>query len=228
MHLFCGVECETNFCIRANSGAMRRALFKLERGVCQTCRLDCHALITRIRYVTCLNGWWTPGTCSICSPGWWRAQPLPAGLPCPNHLHQVCHMPGWVVDLWILQHSGGPVQAGLPYPGGLHQARCMHHPTIYPGACSTCSPVAATAMGWTRDFLQGFAHACSLSHLSLQRHSPGLRSNASSCGFTCGPLTGWTVVAESQRHRSPCMFTFADLAAGHAALSEFWRVVRTL
>ena len=49
MHLFCGVECETSFCIRANSGAMRRALFKLERGVCQTCRLDCHALVGRIR-----------------------------------------------------------------------------------------------------------------------------------------------------------------------------------
>ncbi|KAK9844937.1 hypothetical protein WJX74_008894 [Apatococcus lobatus] len=51
MHLFCGVECETNFCIRANSGAMRRALFKLERGVCQTCRLNCHALVGRIRTI---------------------------------------------------------------------------------------------------------------------------------------------------------------------------------
>ena len=53
MHLFCGVECETNFCIRANSGAMRRALFRLERGICQTCKLDCHALVGRIRCTLC-------------------------------------------------------------------------------------------------------------------------------------------------------------------------------
>ncbi|KAK9866369.1 hypothetical protein WJX84_005962 [Apatococcus fuscideae] len=60
MHLFCGVECETNFCIRANSGAMRRALFRLERGICQTCKLDCHALVGRIRTIEKGTDGWEP------------------------------------------------------------------------------------------------------------------------------------------------------------------------
>ncbi len=47
--LFCGPECEGAWCLRSSGGALRRALFRLERGVCQLCRLDSHALLQRLR-----------------------------------------------------------------------------------------------------------------------------------------------------------------------------------
>lgn len=47
--LFCGPACEGAWCVRSSGGALRRALFRLERGVCQLCRLDCHALLQRLR-----------------------------------------------------------------------------------------------------------------------------------------------------------------------------------
>lgn len=50
--LFCGVECERRYSVRAGGGALRRALYALERGVCQLCRLDCKHLLERLR--------WTP------------------------------------------------------------------------------------------------------------------------------------------------------------------------
>ncbi|KAK9843831.1 hypothetical protein WJX81_008228 [Elliptochloris bilobata] len=49
--LFCGPACEAAWCLRSSGGALRRALFRLERGVCQICRLDCHALLQRLRNV---------------------------------------------------------------------------------------------------------------------------------------------------------------------------------
>lgn len=33
-------------------GGIRRALFKLERGVCQACRLDCHALVQQLQQIS--------------------------------------------------------------------------------------------------------------------------------------------------------------------------------
>eukprot|EP00884_Botryococcus_braunii_P002065 jgi/Botrbrau1/1185/Bobra.0162s0066.1 len=50
-NLFCSAECEKKYCLQANRGAMRRALFKLERGICQMCRLDCHALVQALRCI---------------------------------------------------------------------------------------------------------------------------------------------------------------------------------
>lgn len=48
--LFCSPDCEARWVLRSSGGALRRALFKLERGVCQACRLDCHALVGRLRW----------------------------------------------------------------------------------------------------------------------------------------------------------------------------------
>ena len=45
----CRADCEGKFCTRSSGGALRRALFKLERGVCTNCHLDCHSLVTNVR-----------------------------------------------------------------------------------------------------------------------------------------------------------------------------------
>lgn len=42
-------ECEGRFALKSNGSAYRRALFRLERGVCVKCRLDCHALVKRLQ-----------------------------------------------------------------------------------------------------------------------------------------------------------------------------------
>ena len=47
--LFCGPDCEGKWVLRSSGGGLRRALFKLERGVCQLCKLDCAALVSRLR-----------------------------------------------------------------------------------------------------------------------------------------------------------------------------------
>ena len=53
-------ECEGRFALKSNGSAYRRALFKLERGVCVSCKLDCHTLVKRLqailrrRYQCCL------------------------------------------------------------------------------------------------------------------------------------------------------------------------------
>ncbi len=47
--LFCSVACEAAYALRAGGSALRRSLFRLERGRCQACHLDCHALVTRLR-----------------------------------------------------------------------------------------------------------------------------------------------------------------------------------
>jgi hypothetical protein len=47
--LFCSVDCENAYSIKSSGGALRRALFRLERGRCRLCKLDCHELVTRLR-----------------------------------------------------------------------------------------------------------------------------------------------------------------------------------
>lgn len=42
-------ECEGRFALKSNGSAYRRALFKLERGICVSCRLDCHTLVKRLQ-----------------------------------------------------------------------------------------------------------------------------------------------------------------------------------
>ncbi|KAK9812930.1 hypothetical protein WJX72_005929 [[Myrmecia] bisecta] len=49
--LFCGPACEARFCMRSGGGALRRAVFRLERGVCTLCKLDCHDLVQRLRTI---------------------------------------------------------------------------------------------------------------------------------------------------------------------------------
>lgn len=46
---FCSQACVDEFCIRRNSGWLRAATFKRDRGVCAGCGLDCHKL-ERILY----------------------------------------------------------------------------------------------------------------------------------------------------------------------------------
>ena len=47
----CRLECETKYGLARGGGAIRRALFRLERGVCVKCRADCHALTQRLQGV---------------------------------------------------------------------------------------------------------------------------------------------------------------------------------
>lgn len=45
----CSGDCESRFALKSNGAAYRRALFRLERGVCVACRLDCHSLVKRLQ-----------------------------------------------------------------------------------------------------------------------------------------------------------------------------------
>ena len=47
-HPFCGEPCAKSFRVKTRSGVARAELFKLERGVCQACGLDCDALLSRL------------------------------------------------------------------------------------------------------------------------------------------------------------------------------------
>lgn len=49
--LFCCPACESKYYLKASSGAMRRALGKLERGVCTLCKLDCRALVRQLQCI---------------------------------------------------------------------------------------------------------------------------------------------------------------------------------
>lgn len=46
---FCGLQCYRLHCLRRSGPEIRRQLFALERGVCQLCGLDAHALFERVR-----------------------------------------------------------------------------------------------------------------------------------------------------------------------------------
>lgn len=48
---YCRGPCEARFALKCNGGAYRRALFKLERGVCVLCKLDCDDLVRRLQAV---------------------------------------------------------------------------------------------------------------------------------------------------------------------------------
>ena len=45
------VECESKYALRSSGGAIRRALFRVERGVCVKCRADCRGLVERLRAI---------------------------------------------------------------------------------------------------------------------------------------------------------------------------------
>ena len=45
------VQCESKYILQSSGGAIRRALFRVERGVCVRCRADCRALVLRLRAV---------------------------------------------------------------------------------------------------------------------------------------------------------------------------------
>ena len=47
--LFCSSECEGDWRVATSPAAARRALFRLEKGVCQECGLDCEALLRRLQ-----------------------------------------------------------------------------------------------------------------------------------------------------------------------------------
>ncbi|MCO5601803.1 hypothetical protein L7F22_055928 [Adiantum nelumboides] len=47
--LFCRQECYEQFRIKTSQGYIRQELFALEKGVCALCKLDCHALVEKIR-----------------------------------------------------------------------------------------------------------------------------------------------------------------------------------
>jgi len=50
-HLFCGLPCERSYFLKTGSGPIRRELFRLERGVCTLCRLDCHGLLQQLQAI---------------------------------------------------------------------------------------------------------------------------------------------------------------------------------
>ena len=43
--------CKVQYGLARSGGAIRQALFMLERDVCTTCRADCHALVRRLKAV---------------------------------------------------------------------------------------------------------------------------------------------------------------------------------
>jgi hypothetical protein len=47
------------------SGGIRRALFKLERGVCQLCNLDCHALVAQLQQIAKDSPHWLQHRCVL-------------------------------------------------------------------------------------------------------------------------------------------------------------------
>mmetsp|Transcript_1945 Transcript_1945/g.3107 ORF Transcript_1945/g.3107 Transcript_1945/m.3107 type:complete len:159 (-) Transcript_1945:84-560(-) len=47
--LFCGGKCHQNHFQRSSNGSLRRQLFELDKGVCQTCGLNCSQLVERVR-----------------------------------------------------------------------------------------------------------------------------------------------------------------------------------
>ncbi|MCO5571485.1 hypothetical protein L7F22_025225 [Adiantum nelumboides] len=47
--LFCRQECYEQFRIKTSQAYIRQELFALEKGVCALCKLDCHALVEKIR-----------------------------------------------------------------------------------------------------------------------------------------------------------------------------------
>ncbi len=49
--LYCGPRCECTYYLKASSGAIRRALGKLERGVCTMCKLDCRELVAQLQCI---------------------------------------------------------------------------------------------------------------------------------------------------------------------------------
>jgi len=49
--LFCSADCDRAAAVATSSGAARRALYQLERGVCQECRLDCQLLLRRLQMI---------------------------------------------------------------------------------------------------------------------------------------------------------------------------------
>jgi hypothetical protein len=49
--LFCSIDCERAHYLGASGAAVRRQLFRLERGVCVLCGLDAHALAARLRAI---------------------------------------------------------------------------------------------------------------------------------------------------------------------------------
>ncbi len=51
LDLFCSGTCENNYYIRVGGAALRRALRKLEKGVCQVCKLDCSKVLQAIRAI---------------------------------------------------------------------------------------------------------------------------------------------------------------------------------
>jgi hypothetical protein len=59
-------------------GGIRRALFKLERGVCQVCKLDCHALVQQLQQI------------SKDTPGWQAQRRAVVVHRAPNFLVRGC------------------------------------------------------------------------------------------------------------------------------------------
>lgn len=51
VYLFCSGRCEVNFSVKSSGSALRRELFKLEKGRCQMCCLDCDGLVRRLRLI---------------------------------------------------------------------------------------------------------------------------------------------------------------------------------
>lgn len=49
--LFCKSECERKFAVKTNGQAARRGLFRRDRGVCETCHLDCALMVRRVQSI---------------------------------------------------------------------------------------------------------------------------------------------------------------------------------
>lgn len=49
--LFCKAECERKFAVKTNGQAARRGVYRRDRGICETCRLDCAHMVRRVQAI---------------------------------------------------------------------------------------------------------------------------------------------------------------------------------
>ncbi|GAX84585.1 hypothetical protein CEUSTIGMA_g12006.t1 [Chlamydomonas eustigma] len=57
-YLFCKPQCESKYCLKVSTGAIRRQLGKIERGVCTMCGLDCRALVSKLQCIRMSSPEW--------------------------------------------------------------------------------------------------------------------------------------------------------------------------
>eukprot|EP00798_Chlamydomonas_sp_ICE-L_P014800 gene14800-20855_t len=107
MHLFCGPACEHRYYLKASSGAIRRALSKLERGVCVTCQLDCRALVAQLQCIRYGSKDWSAKRMSVIRKMYPRLAEKQYKSYCERLLQTPTEGMAWNADHIIPVYKGG-------------------------------------------------------------------------------------------------------------------------